>query len=143
MIGKKLNKVCCEDISLVENYEVAVNSDKLYCLHHRLEIQEENRLSVKELKEQKLYYHRPASELIFLPEQEHSKLHNPGKDTKTKTYINPAAFSKKKYVWLTPDRKVKFMNYYQVKKWHPDWQYLSDEPSKFTKYDILNIELGN
>ena len=80
-------------------------------MHHRLEIQGENRLSVKELKEQKLYYHRPASELIFLPEQEHSKLHNPGKDTKTKAYINPAAFSKKKYVWLTPDRKVKFMNY--------------------------------
>lgn len=66
---------CCEDISLIENYEIAVNSPEKYDCHHRLEIQDDNILSVKELKEQNLYYKRPAKELIFLTHEEHCRIH--------------------------------------------------------------------
>lgn len=66
---------CCEDISLIENYEIAVNSPEKYDCHHKLEIQGNNILSVKELKEQNLYYKRPAKELIFLTHKEHCRIH--------------------------------------------------------------------
>lgn len=66
---------CREDISLIENYEIAVNSPEKYDCHHRLEIQGNNVLSVKELKEQGLYYKRPAKELIFLTHEEHCRIH--------------------------------------------------------------------
>lgn len=68
---------CKEDISLIENYDKAIaDNTQTWDCHHRLEIQGKKILSVKELKEQKLYYKRPACELIFLTHSEHSILHN-------------------------------------------------------------------
>ena len=66
---------CCEDISLIENYDIAVNSSEKYDCHHRLEIQNDIILSVKELKERGLYYKRPSNELIFLTHVEHCRIH--------------------------------------------------------------------
>lgn len=67
---------CIEDISLIENYEEAIiDTTQTWCCHHRLEI-ELNKSAVA-LKKLGLYYHRPASELIFLTKGEHSKLHMP------------------------------------------------------------------
>jgi len=65
---------CCEDISLIENYDKAINdtTQKWDC-HHRLEI--DMNLSYKELKESGLYLNRPASELIFLTHSEHQRIH--------------------------------------------------------------------
>lgn len=75
MIGKRsierVNMYCCEDISLIENYEEAVKSEKRYCCHHRNGIDK----SGEQLKEEGLYYNRPASELIFLEFREHTRLH--------------------------------------------------------------------
>lgn len=68
-------KYCCEDISLIENYEEAVNSDEKYDCHHRLEIQDEKSVSLKYLQEQNLYYKRPAKELIFLKHTVHISMH--------------------------------------------------------------------
>ena len=73
----KIKQYCCEDISLIENYDQAINSFEKYDCHHRLEIQENKITSVKELKEQNLYFNRPASELIFLKHSEHTMLHKP------------------------------------------------------------------
>lgn len=76
-------RFCDEDISLIENYELAKADDfKGWDLHHRLELEDENgnRLdkprTVKDLKELGLYNHRPASELIYLRHSEHTLLHN-------------------------------------------------------------------
>ena len=78
MINEKyIKKYCCEDISLIENYDKAMNSEDRYDCHHKLEI--ELNKSVKELKELNLYYNRPASELLFLSHNEHISLHR--KDT--------------------------------------------------------------
>lgn len=67
---------CCEDISLIENYEKARRDlIEVWDIHHRME---NEGYSYKELKDKGLYYHRPASELIFLTHKEHMSLHNKG-----------------------------------------------------------------
>ena len=72
-----VSSFCKEDISFIENYDKAIMDDtQTWDCHHRLEIQGNKILSVKELKEQKLYYKRPACELIFLTHSEHTILHN-------------------------------------------------------------------
>lgn len=76
--------ICCEDISLIENYEQAIN-DKInkYVCHHRLEIDENK--SSQQLKDEGRYYHRPASELIFLTYSDHWDIHHPGQRKKDKS----------------------------------------------------------
>jgi hypothetical protein len=75
---QKVKSYCSEDISLIENYEKAINDNtQTWHCHHKLET--ELGLSIKELKELNLYYHIPASELIFLTEYEHIRLHHKGK----------------------------------------------------------------
>lgn len=74
---KQANKFCKEDLSLIENYEAALNSDIMYVCHHKNGIiLNKNR---KELKELDLYYSRPANELMFLTHSEHITLHRKGK----------------------------------------------------------------
>ena len=78
MIHKTSKIYCCEDISLIENYEKAVNdTSQTYHCHHRKECDEG--FTQAKLKEMGLYYSRPANELIFLPPSEHSSLHHKGK----------------------------------------------------------------
>lgn len=93
MISKSIERYCCEDISKIENYENAVNdTHKMWQCHHRLETHNsdgERRLidlTTKELKALGTYYHRPASELIFLTTKEHRALHM--KDHKGRTPWN-------------------------------------------------------
>lgn len=70
----QLRKYCCEDFSLIENYEKAINdNENMWVCHHRNEIT--MNLTPDELKKLGLYWNRPASELIFLTRSEHSKLH--------------------------------------------------------------------
>ena len=68
-----LRKYCCEDISLIENYNEAVNSSEKWQCHHKLEITLHK--TSQELIEMGLYYNRPASELICLSEKKHKQLH--------------------------------------------------------------------
>lgn len=82
MISNKCEEVCCEDLSLIENYDKAINDTKVkWVLHHRDEYRilpsgMEVWRSKDELKENKRYYKVPANELIFLTPSEHTKLHN-------------------------------------------------------------------
>ncbi len=75
MINKRKKSCFCkDDISLIENYEKALNdSENIYDIHHRLEI--DLNVSRQYLIDHDLYYNRPASELIFLTHSEHQKLH--------------------------------------------------------------------
>ena len=71
---------CKEDISLIENYDKAIaDTTQTWVCHHRLELQNECSNNVEYLKRNKLYYHRPATELIFLTRAEHTKLHSIGR----------------------------------------------------------------
>ena len=69
-------KFCSEPLDKIEHYEEALAEGfKGWCIHHRLEIQESKRVSMQELKSNGLYYGRPASELIFMRNGEHHRLH--------------------------------------------------------------------
>lgn len=72
---------CCEDISKIENYDKALTDlDVKYDCHHRLEVGKNGEvISRQDLIKNGLYYHRPATELIFLTKREHSRLHYKGK----------------------------------------------------------------
>lgn len=70
-------KFCCEDLSLIENYELAINdTTQIWHCHHKLGEQ----FSRKYLKEHNLYENRPACELKFMTESEHRSLHCKGKN---------------------------------------------------------------
>src|SRR5574344_2123108 len=73
---------CCEDISKIENYNLAKADNFIkWDIHHRLEthtldgIRRSVDITHKELMKLGMYYHRPASELIFMKRKEHRSLH--------------------------------------------------------------------
>lgn len=69
-------KYCCEDISLIENYDAAIkDTTQIWDCHHRGEILTCGKFSARTLMENKLYWDRPASELIFLPHGLHYSIH--------------------------------------------------------------------
>ena len=70
---------CCEDISLIENYDKAIaDTTQTWDCHHRVEILPCGRFSTDDLIKFGLYWKRPASELIFLTKTEHNRLHKTG-----------------------------------------------------------------
>lgn len=82
MISRSINilkKYCSEPIENIENYEEAVNSLDKYDCHHRLEVQGQFTNSAELLKKCRMYYNRPASELIFLKLEIHRRLHSTGR----------------------------------------------------------------
>lgn len=92
-------KFCCEDISLIENYNEAKESDKMWHCHHRREISDGKIISKGELISLNLYYHRPASELIFLESTEHRRLHNVNKILSEETRKKISQSRKGKEAW--------------------------------------------
>ena len=69
-------RYCKDDISLIENYEQAVNDPiNKWVIHHRRGTiySKEGLIEIGE------YYHRPAIELIFMLEEEHRIFHRTGK----------------------------------------------------------------
>ena len=83
MINKQSAKTYCrDDISLIENYENAINdkTQTWHCHHRR-----ETIFSRKDLIEIGEYYNRPACELIFLTKFEHNRLHKSGKHLSAET----------------------------------------------------------
>lgn len=72
----------CKNYTNIENYEKAKADNFVgWCCHHR----KGEFMPTKELKASKMYYHRPAEELIFLTESEHDSLHHKGKQHSEET----------------------------------------------------------
>lgn len=72
-----VKKFCCEDFSLIEKYEIAVNDEtEMWHCHHR---KEDDGFTQKQLIEMGLYYKRPAKELIFMTQHEHCSMHSTGR----------------------------------------------------------------
>lgn len=70
---------CKDDISLIENYEEAVNDKtNMWECHHRWELTLDGEFanSIDDLKRMGMYFKRPYFELIFLEIHEHHDLHN-------------------------------------------------------------------
>ena len=72
---KSAKKFCCEDLSLIENYELAINdTTQTWHCHHILGEQYDR----KYLIDNNLYENRPASEFRFVTLAEHNSLHKRG-----------------------------------------------------------------
>ena len=82
MINLKIAELYCkEDVSYIENYELAVNDNtQTWCCHHRAEILPCGRYKAKHLIKNDLYFNRPASELIFLTRAQHNQVHTKGRE---------------------------------------------------------------
>ena len=81
----------CKDYEKIENYEKALADNfKGWHCHHRLEThnsdgeRREVDISQKELITLGMYYHRPASELIFLTSREHNAIRKVSDETRRK-----------------------------------------------------------
>lgn len=76
------NAYCVEDISKIENYDKAIaDKENTWHCHHKLEIHSNYENTANDLIMMNLYFHRPASELIFMTPSEHQRLHHKGKTT--------------------------------------------------------------
>ena len=78
---KHYKYICKDDISLVENYDLALADNfKGWVLHHRLETKcPIFKPTCQQLIDNGLYYGRPANELIFMRREDHLSLHHKGK----------------------------------------------------------------
>ena len=89
-----ISKYCNEDISLIENYNKAINDNtQTWHCHHRFET--DLNKSREELIDLGLYYDRPTSELIFLTSSEHTALHNKHMSEETKNKISKSLSCRK------------------------------------------------
>lgn len=93
-------RICCEDISKIENYEKAIaDSSQTWVCHHRLGVQGEFLNSVELLKKCGIYYGVTASQLIFLTQTEHKRIHGVvnhiAKNTKNRTEIHKSTSLKR------------------------------------------------
>lgn len=81
MIAAKAYKYCCEDLSLVENYDKAIaDKENTWHVHHRDEIRVLPsgmvvRRSIQDLVDAGRYYQCPANELIFVTQEMHNTIH--------------------------------------------------------------------
>lgn len=72
------NLYCRDDISKIENYELAkADNFKGWHIHHRLELTLDGEFAhtPEDLKRMDMYYNRPYFELIFLTKSEHQRIH--------------------------------------------------------------------
>ena len=91
-----VNLFCNEDITLIENYEKAINDkNEVWICHHKLGI--ELKKTVKELIKLNLYFNRPANEFIFLTRSEHFKIHNIRENIPDSRYKKMCESLKKKF----------------------------------------------
>ena len=142
-------KFCCEDLSLIENYDKAIsNTTQTWDCHHRGEILPCGRFSVSDLKKFELYFNRPASELIFLTRSEHRRLHLKGvpKSEATKKALSDALKGiPKPYLKGIPKSEAtraklskKILQFTKSGKFIKEWQSMS-EASKQLKINCGNI----
>ena len=94
---KNVKKFCKDDISLIENYDKAIeDTTQTWVCHHR----RETIYSAKELIEIGEYYNRPACELIFLTPLEHNRLHHLGKHHSEESRKKMSESKKGKPSWI-------------------------------------------
>ena len=64
--------VCRDDISTIENYELAIaDQTQTWICHHKKGVD----ITREELVRLGLYYHQPSYDLIFVTKKEHNQIH--------------------------------------------------------------------
>ena len=110
-------KYYCKNYQDIENYQKALADNfKGWQCHHRLETHNsdgERRqvdITKKELKALRMYYNRPANELIFLPSSEHISLHKIGKPKSEETKKKISGAHKGKHLSEETKKKMSEAN---------------------------------
>lgn len=105
MISKEVGRFCCEDISKIENYDLAIaDKTQTWDCHHRMELIKTGAVvdsTMQDLIDWGIYYNRPADELVFLTKSEHLKLHKTGKPRSEETRKKLSESHKGKLPWNT------------------------------------------
>ena len=121
---------CKDDISLIENYEEAVNDQiNKWVIHHR-----RGTIYSKEgLKDIGEYYKRPAIELIFMLEKEHRIFHRTGKShsENTKKKISKSRMGNHN----SPTKPIL--------QYTKDWEFIREWVSASEASKVLGINRGN
>ena len=111
----RAKRYCCQDISRIENYALAIaDKNRIWHIHHKLECTNGIFTSRNELIANRLYYGRPADELIFLTPSDHNRLHS--KDPNTQMKISNGV----KHAWQNPKYKQRQRNARLGKRWYTD-----------------------
>lgn len=91
---RNAKRYCRDDISKIENYELAVSDpNETWALHHRDEVKTlPSGITVirklSDLKEAGRYYACPSNELIFLTKYEHGRVHGKNKTEEGKRKLS-------------------------------------------------------
>ena len=144
MISDSYKKFCCEDPSLIENYDLAIaDTTQTWDCHHRGEILPCGRFSVSDLKKFGLYYKRPASELIFLTKAEHTHLHKRGITLSEAT--KKAMSDTRKGVPKSEEHKkaIGEANSKKILQFTKSGEFIREWPSMAAIYRELGIRQGN
>ena len=122
--NKNWKSYCSEPLELVENYMAAKADDfEGWCMHHRREIKlDGTRVSIQELKDQGLYFHRPASELVFMKVCEHSTLHHKDKviSEETRKKLSEALKGKRHSADTLRKMSMSLKGFYKGTRWWND-----------------------
>lgn len=116
---KNAKRYCKEDISLIENYDKAINDkEHNWECHHRDEVKLlPSGIIVKRTKQELIencrYYKCPANELIFLNSTEHQRLHKTGRVVSEETKIKLSKSIQSKY---TSEFSMKFNEHYGINR---------------------------
>ena len=125
----------CKDCENIENYDKALKDNfKGWNCHHRLETHNsdgERRpvdITRRELLALDMYYHRPASELVFLTISEHNSLHHKGKpiSEETRKKLSEASKGKK----LSEEARNKIAEAHKGKKFSEETKKKIGETKK-------------
>ena len=141
MINERhVKEYCCDDLSLIENYELAINdTTQTWNCHHRGEVLPCGRFSIDDLKKFGLYFNRPAAELIFLTPSAHQQLHKKGVP---KLYLKGVPLSEAHKKAISDAMKgvnaKKVMQLTKSGELIKEWQSMS-EASKQLKINCSNI----
>lgn len=121
---RTVKSFCKDDISKIENYDKAIkDTSQTWDCHHRLEItiNGEKALTLQDLRRFGMYLHRPYFELIFLPKDEHHRLHMLARGqggSKNPMYgTTPWNKGLKGKVHVEEDRKKRYSELYKGKHW--------------------------
>ena len=149
---KTVRQFCCEDISLIENYNKAIEDcSQVWHCHHRLET--DLGLSEKELQDSNRYFNVEAKYLVFMTPKEHKAIHLSYRTKGTHlTYEHKRKLSiinmgeshpfygkhhteeakkkmrkpKIKYKWLTSTGEIREMSINHATRFHPDWKKIGE-----------------
>lgn len=145
MINKyKVKNFCCEDLSKIENYELAIaDTENMYDCHHKNEIRELPSGMValrtrEDLIEIGMYFNRPADELIFITHSEHARLHAKHRTYSAETCKRMSESAKKRKASDETRRKLSELGKRRV--WSEETRRKLSEKAKARKRKPLSPE---